>query len=467
MNRIEELRTEKISKLLYKYFIPTVFGMLVVAVHITIDGIFIGRGIGSVGVAAVNIVVPFFTVYTAIGLMFGIGGATLVSIEYSRNNFNKAKEIFTSSVAVVILIGVVMTILTLIFRNELAILLGANKAMIESVNEYFFVIILFTPVYMLGNVMNTMVRADGSPKFGMICTVVGAVINGVFDYIAIFKMGWGLTGAAAATGIGNIVSLLMLVYYFKSDKSKLGFVKTRLRLKVVANIAKIGVPSFITEMGISVMTMYHNITMVNLAGENGVAAYGVINYIYPVMMLLFWGLSVSMQPVISYNHGAGLKERVKESISLVLKISIVMGVVFFIIGIFFNEEMVRLFIRDQEEVVKLASRGVVIYFFNFIFLGFNMAVIMYYQAIEKPIIPTVLTILRGFVIVLSFLYILPKFFGTDGVWMTIPATETLVFIIIVVYEKMKSHRDNGYENVTSDDEFTTVNTVVNTGVNRV
>lgn len=443
MNRIEELRTEKISKLLYKYFVPTVFGMLVAAVHITIDGIFIGRGIGSVGVAAVNIVVPFFTVYTAIGLMFGIGGATLVSIEYSRNNFKKAREIFTSSVVMVAIIGVLMIILTLMFKNELAVLLGANEVMIGPVNEYFFVIILFTPVYMLGNVMNTMVRADGSPKFGMICTVVGAVINGVFDYIAIFKMGWGLSGAAVATGIGNIVSLFMLVYYFNSPKSKLGFVKVKLRLKTVFNIARIGMPSFITEMGISVTTMYHNIVMVNLAGENGVAAYGVINYIYPIMMLIFWGLSVSMQPVISYNYGAGLRDRVRESISLVLKISIVMGVGFFILGIFFGEEMVRLFIRDQEEVVKLASRGVVIYFFNFIFLGFNMAVIMYYQAIEKPMISTLFTILRGFVIVLSCLYVLPRFLGIDGVWMTIPLTETIVFLIIVAYSRLASARDVG------------------------
>jgi putative MATE family efflux protein len=447
MDRIEELRTEKISKLLYKYFIPTAFGMLVAAVHITIDGIFIGRGIGSVGVAAVNIVVPFFTVYTAIGLMFGIGGATLVSIEYSRNNFEKAKEIFTSSVVMVTIIGVLMIILTLMFRSELAVLLGANETMMGHVNEYFFVIILFTPVYMLGNVMNTMVRADGSPKFGMICTVVGAVINGVFDYIAIFKMGWGLSGAAVATGIGNIVSLFMLVYYFNSPKSKLGFVKVRLRLKPVYDIIRIGMPSFLTEMGISVTTMYHNIVMVNLAGENGVAAYGVINYIYPIMMLIFWGMSVSMQPVISYNYGAGLMDRVRESISLILKSSIIMGVGFFILGIFFNEEMIRLFIRDQEEVVKLASRGVIIYFINFIFLGFNMAVIMYYQAIENPRVSTVMSILRGFIVVLSCLYILPKLFGIDGVWMTIPATELLVFIIIIVHYKLSSNKADDVESV--------------------
>lgn len=453
MNRIEELRTEKISKLLIRYFIPTVFGMLVAAVHITIDGIFVGRGIGSVGVAAVNIVVPFFTVYTAIGLMFGIGGATLISIEFSRNNFKKAREIFTISTIMVIVISIVMIVLTFVFREDLAVILGANEATMDSVMDYFLVIIFFAPVFMLGNVMNSCVRADGSPKLGMVATVTGAVINGVFDYIAIFVMDWGLTGAAIATGIGNIVSIIILIVYFSGSKSKLGFVKVKFDWKQVAHIAKIGIPSFISEFGISVVTMYHNLAMVQLAGEKGVAAYGVINYIYPIMMLIFWGLSVSMQPVISYNHGAGLKDRVKESISLVLKISLIMGVISYVLGVLFNEEMVRLFIMDSEEVVVMASRGILIYFINFIFLGFNMSIIMYYQAIENPGVSTVFTVLRGFVIVLILLNILPKKFGIDGVWMTIPLTEAIVFLITIAFANYSSRQDAG--NTTVGDKTDT------------
>jgi putative MATE family efflux protein len=440
MNRIDELGTEKISKLLVKYFIPTVFGMLVAAVHITIDGIFIGRGIGSVGVAAVNIVVPFFTVYTAIGLMFGIGGATLISIEFSRNNYKKAREIFTTSTIMVIIISIVMIFITFAFRMELAVLLGANEATMDPVMEYFIVIIFFAPVFMLGNVMNSCVRADGSPKLGMVATVTGAVINGIFDYIAIFVMDWGLTGAAIATGIGNIVSIIILLVYFTGSKSKLAFVKVKFDWRQALQISKIGIPSFISEFGISVVTMYHNIAMMKLAGEKGVAAYGVINYIYPIMMLVFWGLSVSMQPVISYNYGAGLKDRVKESISMVLKLSIVMGVVSYLLAIVFNEQMIGLFITDSEEVVRIASRGVLIYFINFIFLGYNMSVIMYYQAIEKPRISTFFTILRGFIVVLSLLYVLPKYLGTDGVWMTIPLTEAIVFIMALAYGRYLSRQ---------------------------
>lgn len=441
MDRTYELQTEKMTKLLLRYFLPTVTGMLVAAIHIFIDGVFVGRGIGSVGVAAVNIVVPLFTVHTGLGLLVGIGGATLVSIQFAKQNFDEARKIFTQSTITLVLISIVFMTITLLLIEPIAILLGSNDAILPLVKEYLVVILIFTPIFIMSTALTNFVRADGAPKFAMICTLIGAVINGTLDYVAIFILKWGLTGAAIATGAGNIISLIMMVIFFQSKRGNLYFVKIKSDWKKLKEIMLIGVPSFLAEVGISIVTLAHNVIMMNLEGEVGVSAYGVVNYIYPLMLMIFLGLTMSMQPVISYNHGALKKDRVKEAIILVLKIAFVLGIVFFLSGIFFSKEMVNLFIVNEENVMQLASRGIRIFFSNYIFLGLNLSVVMYFQSIEKPKISAIITILRSVVIVLSCLFILPKFFGTDGVWISVPIAESLTFLYIVYEYKYKLKKE--------------------------
>lgn len=431
MDRTYELQTERITKLLLKYFIPTVTGMLVAAIHIFIDGVFVGRGIGSVGVAAVNIVVPLFTVYTGLGLLIGIGGSTLVSNLFAKQKFDEARRIFTQSTMTLMLISIVFMTITLLFINPIAMLLGSNEAILPLVKEYLVVILLLTPIFIMSTALTNFVRADGAPKFAMICTLIGAVINGTLDYVAIFILKWGLTGAAIATGIGNIISLIIMVIFFQTKRGNLYFVKIKYDFEKLKAIMLIGAPSFLAEAGISIVTLAHNVMMMNLAGEAGVSAYGVVNYIYPLMLMIFLGLTMSMQPVISYNHGALKPDRVKEAITLIYKIAFVLGIIFFLSGICFSEQMVKLFIVNEENVINLASRGIRIFFANFILLGLNLAVVMYFQSTEKPKKSSMITFLRSVVIVLGCLYILPNFFGTDGVWMSVPIAEALTFLYIV------------------------------------
>ncbi|MCG8484509.1 MAG: MATE family efflux transporter [Clostridia bacterium] len=441
MDRTYELQTERITKLLLKYIIPTVTGMLVAAIHIFIDGIFVGRGIGSVGVAAVNIVVPLFTVYTGLGLLVGIGGSTLVSNQFARQKFDEARKIFTQSTMTLVLISIVFMTITLLFIEPIAMILGSNEAILPLVKEYLVVILLLTPIFIMSTALTNFVRADGAPKFAMICTLIGAVINGTLDYVAIFILKWGLTGAAIATGAGNIISLIMMVIFFQTKRGNLYFVKIKFDLEKLKEIMFIGVPSFLAEIGISIVTLAHNIMMMKLAGAVGVSAYGVVNYIYPLMLMIFLGLTMSMQPVISYNHGALKIARVKEAMILVFKIALVSGILFFLSGIFFSESMVKLFIVNEENVIQLASRGIRIFFSNYIFLGLNLAVVMYFQCTERPKISAFITILRSVIIVLACLFILPKFLGTDGVWLSVPIAEGLTFLYIVYEYKFKLKKE--------------------------
>ena len=255
-----------------------------------------------------------------------------------------------------------------------------------------------------------------------------------------------MTGAAIATGIGNVFSLFITIWYFayKSKHMKFKFVK--IQGKRIMEIFKIGFPSFLSEASISIVTLLHNLVMMSALGARGVSAYGVVSYIYPFMMLIFLALTLSMQPVISYNYGAGEEARVKEAFRLVVKVAIVLGVLFYLSGLFFSEEMVGMFIVDDMETKRLASEGVRLFFINFIFLGINLAFAMYYQSIERASVSAVITVFRGFLIVAVVLYSLPGLIGTRGIWLATPIAEAITFVGIGLYVVFsKKNKEKAYE----------------------
>lgn len=433
MDNVVELKTEKMSKLFFKYFIPTLMGMLVTAIHILIDGIFVGRGIGSLGVAAVNIVVPLFTICTGIGFLVGVGGSTLVSINNAKEDYEKSARVFSGSIIIMIILGTVLTILGLVFIKPMALFLGASEEILPMVLEYMFIVLLFTNTFIIATAMNNFLRADGAPKVAMIVTLLGSLINAILNYFFIFEFSWGMKGAGIATGIGNVLALFITIWYFKYKSKNLRFRFIKLSLKETLEIFKIGTPSFLSEIGISVVTLLHNLIMMSTLGAKGVSAYGVVSYIYPFMMLIFLALTLSMQPVISYNYGAGEHKRVKEGFSLVLKMALLLGVLFYLSGVFFSEEMVALFIVDDMETKLLASEGVRLFFINFLFFGVNLAFAMYYQSIEKSTVSTVITLFRAIIIISIVLYTLPNLIGRRGIWLATPIAEAITFVGILIY----------------------------------
>ncbi len=446
MDNIQALKNEKMTVLFRRYFIPTLMGMLVTAIHVLIDGIFVGRGIGSLGVAAVNIVVPLFTICTGIGLLIGVGGSTIISINNAKENYSETSSIFSQSLILMLFIGTGLTILGIVFMKPIALFLGASSDILPMVLEYMLIVLLFTNIFIVATAMSNFLRADGAPQIAMIVTLMGSLINAVFNYIFIFIFKWGMTGAAIATGIGNVFSLFITIWYFayKSKHMKFKFVK--IQGKRIMEIFKIGFPSFLSEASISIVTLLHNLVMMSALGARGVSAYGVVSYIYPFMMLIFLALTLSMQPVISYNYGAGEEARVKEAFRLVVKVAIVLGVLFYLSGLFFSEEMVGMFIVDDMETKRLASEGVRLFFINFIFLGINLAFAMYYQSIERASVSAVITVFRGFLIVAVVLYSLPGLIGTRGIWLATPIAEAITFVGIGLYVVFsKKNKEKAYE----------------------
>lgn len=299
--------------------------------------------------------------------------------------------------------------------------------------DYMFIVLLFTNIFIIATAMSNFLRADGAPKIAMIVTLMGSGINALLNYIFIFEFKWGMTGAAIATGAGNVLAFFITIWYFACKSKHMKFKLIKVDFTEIVEIFKIGSPSFLSEVSISIVTLLHNLIMMSALGAKGVSAYGVVSYIYPFMMLVFLALTLSMQSVISYNYGAGQDDRVREGFHLVLKMALFLGVIFYLLGVFFSEEMVSMFIVDDLETKALASEGVRLFFINFLFFGINLAFAMYYQSIERPMISSIITVFRGFIIISVVLYTLPALIGTKGIWLATPIAEAITFIGILFY----------------------------------
>lgn len=368
MEKSLDLRKHSVPKVFLNYLIPAVIGMLIMSLHVVIDGIFVGRGIGSDGLAAVNIVVPLFSIFTAIGLLIGLGGSTIVSIKFGEGKKAEASSIFTQSILLATVIIMLITIVSEFNIERLSYILGANDKIFPYVKDYMKGILYFAPVFVLADCLSCFVRNDRAPKLSMYAMGIGAVINCCLDYIFIFKFQWGVGGAALATGAGNILSLIMLLMHFILKKGDLKFVKVRLVLNDIIKICKNGLPNFFAQMSLTVVTIAYNLVFMKMLGEIGVSAYSIVNYIHVLMLMVFMGIAQAVQPIISYNYGAKEYERVKQSFKLAVRVSIAFGIFFFISGILFGKSMVKLFNNDNIQLIELTTTGIKIYVINYLFI---------------------------------------------------------------------------------------------------
>ncbi|MCY6369930.1 MATE family efflux transporter [Clostridium ganghwense] len=429
MKKDLDLKNDSISKLFLTYLIPAVIGMLIMSLHVVIDGIFVGRGVGSDALAAVNIVVPLYSLFAAIGLLIGLGGATVASIKFGEGKNEESSSIFTQAVLLAAIISITITVFSELNIEKLSYILGANDKILPYVKDYMGVLLYFGPVYVLADTLDCFARNDRAPKLSMYAMVIGAIINCCLDYIFIFKFHWGVSGAALATGAGNILSIIMLLMHFVLKKGNLKFIKTRIVLNDVIRIFRNGFPNFLSEMSAAVVTLIYNLVFMKMLGEIGVSAYSIINYIHILMLMVFIGISQAMQPIISYNYGAKKYERVRKSFKLAVSVSVIFGICFFTSGILFGKNIVKLFNNNNMELIMLATTGMKIYFVSYLFMGVNIVTISYFQAIEKAKFSTIITLCRGLIFSIAGLFILPKIFNINGIWLTAPAAELLTIFV--------------------------------------
>lgn len=427
------LETQPIGKIFVKYLIPSLVGMLLMALNFVVDGIMVGNRLGPVALAGVGIAGPVYTIFVAMSLWIGIGGATLFSQSMGAKNPKRAHLIFTQSIVLIFSATLIIGIIAFIFREPLVYALGANEETYPYASAYLQVMLLFGFVFTIENACSVFVRNDRSPNLAMAALIVTAVLNVILNYIILYVLNLGVAGAAFGTIISAALGIVVLSFHFFKKSSQLRLVKLKLNKSLLLQTILLGFPSFLAEVGISVFTISHNVTLERLAGTDGVAAFSVLNYVHSVMLLMFLGMGSAIQPLISYFHGGQQQARKLQTIRIAVWTAVGAGLTFFLIGQFAASPIVSIFGDFNEEVKSLATSGIRIFFFAYLFMGVNFVMMTYFQSIGNVRMATWITFAREILFMLLILLILPTFIGVTGVWVAIPIAELIVLTTIILY----------------------------------
>lgn len=432
MARAISLDKDSVGKLILNFSIPAVTGMLVTALYAIIDGIFIGQGAGADGLAALNIAYPIVNLGAALSLMFGTGGATLISL-YPKNK-RLQNKCFSYIVTLNIISYFFLLLLVIIFNEKLMFMMGANENLLPLVKQYMYPCTFALVFLMLANSLNAVVRNDKAPVYAFISMVIGAVANTFLDWLFIMVFHWGVFGGAVATGIGQLLSLLFLIKYFYRVGSNFKYKFQRFQIGAIFKIFMIGFPSFIMEFAVALTLVLFNKLFMEYSGEMGVSAFCIVAYVFYIFRMLFAGLGQGIQPVISYNYGIKAMKRVKKALKISQKTAFVLSIIILIWVIFFGKHLIKLF-NDDLQLIALATHGLILYCSAMIFLGINFVNISYLQSKGLTRYANFLSILRSTVFVIIPLIILPKILGTNGIWLALPFSDFFTFLIGILVMK--------------------------------
>ena len=428
-----------------KYAVPSALAMFVSSLYTIVDGIFVGQGIGDSALAAVNIVMPFTIMLFGIATMFAVGGGDLVSKNIGSNNKDKAIKIFRQVFKFLLILSLGISLVSIVFSKEIVKILGATDNLVPVASIYLKYYSLFCIPNLIGIALNSFVRNDGRPKLAMVSTLSGAVTNIVLDYIFIFPLELGIKGAAIATGLGQIVTIAILIPHFISNKGILKFGNIRLEKEIIKEFINIGFPSFFAEVSFSIIIFFMNLALVNYGGESSLSSFAIINYITTNIYMVLLGLSFGVQPLLSYNYGAKKSDKMLNFYSITMKTAFIINIVFICVCFVFGRSIISIFTSDPV-ISNIAYIGLNLINIAFIMVGFNLTSTVYYQAISIPKISNIFCICRSILLLPISLFILSKLLGINGIWISLFISELLTFIILRYSINIKSYTIKAIEN---------------------
>ena len=435
-----DLGTVKIPRLFRLYFIPTLLGMLSLCAVTATDGIFVGRGVGSDALAAVNICIAPTMVMMGISLMLGVGASVVSSIHLASENVKAARLNVTQALAVATLIVAVFLALTLSSIDTTGHLLGSSDTLMPLVRDYMpwiFVCCLFQAWCGIGLFV---VRLDGAPQYAMWCNVLPGLLNVLLDYIFIFPMQMGIKGAAIATCISCASGGFMVIGYLLFGARTLSLIRIKisrksmmLTLRNIGYQCKIGISAMLGEATMGVLMLMGNLIFMRYIGNDGVGAFSIACYYCPFVFMIGNAIAQSAQPIISYNYGRGDRQRVVATERLAILAALCCGIMVTASFIFAPSAMVHLFLSADSSAAKIAVGGFPVFSTAFISFIFNLTAIGYFQSVEKVTPSIVFALLRGVILLVPAFILLPLAFGETGIWLALGVSELLSSMSIIAY----------------------------------
>ena len=439
MNPGNEMAQEKVSRLMVRFSVPCIMSLLVSSLYNIVDQIFIGRGIGYLGNGATNVVFPITVIALAIALMIGDGCAAHMSLCLGRGKKEEAEKSAGTAITLSIGIGVLMMVLFLAFMEPILAIFGATENNIEYAREYFRVIALGIPAYVFTNAMNSMIRADGSPKFAMVSTLVGCIINCILDPIAIFVLKWGMFGAALATILGQVVTALLAAWYMTRCKSiKLHVKNLFTGFSSVKKYLPLGFSSFLTQISIviTIGVMNNALVYYGSLSEYGadipLTVFGIVMKVFQIAIAFVIGIAAGSQPIVGFNYGAGHFDRVKEIYKKMMMAEIVIGIIAMVAFEVFPMQIISIFGSESALYNQFAVLAFRVYLSTILLCCVQKATSVFLQSLGKTVMSFTLSLTRDIVVNIAVVLILPRYIGLIGTLLSAPIADVVSFVMVVL-----------------------------------
>ena len=445
MENQQALGTESVGKLLLKYSVPAIIGMMVNALYNVVDRIFIGNipGVGPLAITGVGVTMPIMSITLAFAMLIGIGCTTNISIKLGQGKKEDAQKIIGNGITLSIIISLILSIIGIVFGNQILHLFGASDQTLYYAKSYIYIILAGTVFSTLGFTLNNTIRGDGNPKLAATIMVVGCITNVILDAVLIFVFNLGIQGAAIATVISQIVTALWGLMYYVKGKSNLKFEKSSLKLdkSLVKSIIAIGIAPFSMQIATSLVQVISNNALKMYGGDLAIGAMATISSISMIFLMPIFGLNQGSQPIIGFNYGAKQYSRANKAFKISALISIVILTAGWILVQLSPETVIGMFNKDPK-LMDISVNGIRIYLFMLPIIGISITGSNYIQSVGKAKIATVLSLLRQVILLIPMIMILPSFFGLNGVWYASPISDFLSTAITayILYRELKSYK---------------------------
>ena len=417
-----------------KYTTLNITGMIGLSCYILADTFFVSKGLGMTGLAALNLAIPVFSFIHGCGLMLGMGGATWYSIFRGQKAQDQCDRNCTNKLCLTLAIAGLFILASFFLSDELTRILGADAETAGMTHTYLKVLLLFSPAFMVNDMMACFVRNDSNPRLPMLSMLFGSLSNIVLDYIFIFPLHLGILGAVLATGAAPLIGITILSTHLLKKQNGFHIKKERPRIKVILSGITLGFSSLVTEVSSGIVIIAFNVIILGIAGNAGVAAYGVIANLSLVVIAIYTGLAQGMQPLVSRSYGEGNKTCIRQYLNYGFVSVLVLSAGIYASLFWFAEPIVKIFNSDGNVLLQeIAVSGMKLYFTAIPFAGINIMLSLFFTATNRVFPAQSISITRGFALIIPAAFFLARLAGMTGIWMTFPITECMVFLLAVIF----------------------------------
>ncbi len=420
---------------LLKFTFPTIVMTVFLSMYTIVDGVFVARFVGTDAMSAINIVLPYINMTVGVGVMFASGGSAIVAKKLGEGKDEEARSNFTVIILAALGVGAVISVLSFFFIESLLKGLGATALLYPYCYAYGLIVVLTVPISVLKMVFDFFLVTAGKPKLGLFCAVAGGVTNMVLDYIFIVPLQWGISGAAAATALGEFVSMLVGLIFFLNKKNHLHFGKPKAKAALILSACGNGSSEMVSNLSIGITTFLFNFFMLKLRGEDGVAAITIICYLQFMLISIYLGFTNGVSPVISYNYGQGNTKQLRNIVGYCLRFLLFASLFTFIICTVEAGNLIAIFTDRDSHVFSLALTGLRLFSVSFLFVGFNIFTSGMFTAFSNGRVSAIVSFVKNLGLVVGGILILPVFLEINGIWLAIPAAEAVCIFISAYFIK--------------------------------